>query len=237
MQSSQSSVALGTGSSIFFFFFKENHDASTCGNYFAHKNQGKSYLSSLCQHPNNHFHRNRAQTRLTWETGLSLTLRWKRYWTLFASFRMIDQLFFVLLLVAVPHLVSNYQTYTQNGYASNEFVNSHGDKFKQLKPSDQCGCYVGAQGPPGHHGTPGIPGESGRPGEAGRDGRPGPKGDRGDIGAPGPKGKIFRKLSRVTSPSGQFVWTKRWKVGTVRKMPVLQLQQWLRRLVVTFLPL
>ncbi len=94
-----------------------------------------------------------------------------------------SKLFQAFVLLGTMSLVSNYQSYTQNGYASNEF-NSH-DKLKPLKPSDQCGCYIGAQGPPGMHGTPGSPG---MPGHRGSDGRPGLKGDRGDAGLAGAKG-------------------------------------------------
>ena len=99
---------------------------------------------------------------------------------------MRDQLLQGLLFLSTLSSASNYQSYSSNGYANNDFVNSHGEKLKPLKPSDQCGCYLGAQGPPGMHGTPGAPG---MPGHRGADGRPGLKGDKGDLGTPGSKGK------------------------------------------------
>ena len=92
-----------------------------------------------------------------------------------------------LLLLSTISMAANYQsTYSSNGYANNDFANGHGDKFKPLKQADQCGCYIGAQGPPGMHGTPGSPG---MPGHRGSDGRTGAKGDKGELGSPGYKGK------------------------------------------------
>ena len=103
---------------------------------------------------------------------------------------MKEQILQAVLLLSTLTMAANYQSYTSNGYANNDFVNGHGDKFKPLNAADQCGCFIGAQGPPGMHGTPGSPG---MPGHRGTDGRTGQKGEKGDLGSLGAKGTIPKR--------------------------------------------